>query len=225
MNDPYRWLEDPDSERTKAYVDAQNAITRPFLDNCEYKEKIKTKITNLWNYQKLSTPYKYGENYYQFKNSGLQNQSVIYVQKTLDDEAKVFFDPNTLSEDGTVALSMSKFSEDGKTFAYGLSSSGSDWIEIHFKDTETGKDYDEVLKKVKYSTMTWMHDNKGFFYGGYLNQEGKADGSEVKSSEYQKLYYHVLGTDQASDIPVVKFDDPQLRMYFIDIFSYTLSLL
>ncbi|KAJ8979886.1 hypothetical protein NQ317_017509 [Molorchus minor] len=210
--DPYRWLENPDSKETKAFVDAQNVITRPFLDQCEYREKIKDQITKLWNYPKHSVPFRHGNKYFQYRNTGLQNQSVIFIQDDLNSEAKVFLDPNKLSEDGTVALSGTAFSEDGKTFAYGLSSSGSDWIEIKFRDVESGKDYAEVLKKVKYSPMTWMHDNKGFFYGGYLEQTGKTDGSETKSSEKQKLYYHKLGSDQSEDIMAVEFEDMQLRM-------------
>jgi prolyl oligopeptidase len=212
ISDPYRWLEDPDAEETQKFVDAQNSVTRPYLDGCSFKESIKSKITQLWNYPKFSTPYRHGNKYYQYRNTGLQNQSVIYVQQDLSSKAEIFLDPNTLSEDGTVALSGTAFSEDGKTFAYGLSSSGSDWLEIKFKNVDDGKDYSEILKKVKFSPMTWMHDNKGFFYGAYMDQTGKADGSETKSNENQKLYYHELGTDQSQDIVVVEFDDPQLRI-------------
>lgn len=212
VSDPYRWLEDPDSEETKAFVDAQNNITRPYIDSCPYKESIKSRITTLWNYPKHSVPFKHGNKYYQYRNSGLQNQSVIYVQDNLQDKGEIFLDPNTLSDDGTIALSNTSFSEDGKTFAYGLSASGSDWREIKFKNVDTGEDYPETLKKVKYSSMSWMHDNKGFFYGGYLNQTGKADGSETTSSEHQKVYYHELGTDQSKDVEVVEFDDKEIRI-------------
>ncbi|XP_072402029.1 prolyl endopeptidase isoform X1 [Diabrotica undecimpunctata] len=212
VTDPYRWLEDPDSEETQAYVNAQNAITRPYLESCPHKLEIKKKITQLWNYPKMSTPFLHGTKYYQFRNTGLQDQGIIYTMDKLDDEGKIFLNPNTFSEDGTVALSGTSFSEDGKTFAYGLSSSGSDWVEIKFRNVETGKDHDEILTKVKYSPMAWMHDNIGFFYGGYLHQTGKTDGSETKSSEYQKLYYHRLGTDQSKDVMAVEFDDHQLRM-------------
>ncbi|XP_060537343.1 prolyl endopeptidase [Cylas formicarius] len=212
VKDPYRWLEDPDSENTQSFVNAQNELTRPYIDSCPYKEGIKNRITNLWNYPKYSTPFRHGNKYYQYRNTGLQNQSVIYVQETLQDEGQVFLDPNIMSEDGTVALSGTAFSEDGKTFAYGLSSSGSDWIEIRFKNVDDGKDHKEVLKKVKYSPMTWMHDNKGFFYGAYLDQVGKADGSETTNSESQKLYYHELGTDQSEDVEAIEFEDKELRM-------------
>ncbi|KAL1493097.1 hypothetical protein ABEB36_011224 [Hypothenemus hampei] len=212
VKDPYRWLEDPDSEETKKFVEEQNAITHPYLNSCSYKESIKSRITKLWNFPKCSAPYRHGNKYFEYRNTGLQNQSVIYVQESLKDEGTIFFDPNTLSDDGTVALSGIAFSEDGSAVAYGLSSSGSDWIEIKFKDVSTGKDYPETLTKVKYSTMSWMHDNKGFFYGGYLEQKGKADGSEITSNENQKLYYHELGTDQSEDIEVVQFEDKEFRI-------------
>lgn len=212
VSDPYRWLEDPDAEETQRFVNAQNEITKPYIDSCPYKENIKSRITKLWNYPKYTAPFKHGDKYYQYRNTGLQNQSVVFVQETLQDKGTVFIDPNTLSEDGTVALSGTCFSEDGQVFAYGLSSSGSDWIEIRFKSVNTGKDYPEVLKRVKYSSMTWMHDNKGFFYGAYLNQTGKADGSETTSSENQKVYYHELGTDQSQDVEAIEFEDKELRM-------------
>ncbi|XP_066158222.1 prolyl endopeptidase isoform X1 [Euwallacea fornicatus] len=212
VEDPYRWLEDPDSEETKRFVDVQNEITRPYLNSCTHKDFIKSRVTKLWNYPRCSAPFRRGDKYFQYRNSGLQNQSVLYVMESIKDHGRVFLDPNLLSKDGTVALSDTSFSEDGNVFAYGLSSSGSDWIEIKFKDVVTGADYPETLKKVKYSPMAWMHDNKGFFYGAYLNQEGKADGSETTSSENQKLYYHELGTDQSQDVVAAEFQDKELRI-------------
>ncbi|KAL3283845.1 hypothetical protein HHI36_018015 [Cryptolaemus montrouzieri] len=209
--DPYRWLESPDAEKTKEFVEAQNRVTIPFLDECEYKPAIREKITKLWNYPKASEPYRHGSHYFQYRNTGLQNQSVIYKMDELHTEGKVFLDPNTLSPDGTIALQASSFSDNGKIFAYGLSKSGSDWIEVRFRSVETGEDYNEVLKKVRYSSLTWMKDNVGFFYGGYLDQI-KSDGTEIDASENQKLYYHKLGTEQDKDIVTVKFDDPHLRI-------------
>ncbi|XP_046965734.1 prolyl endopeptidase isoform X1 [Vanessa cardui] len=203
--DPYRWLEDPDSEETKAFIDAENNITRPFLDSCPVKKDIHNRLTELWNYPKYSCPFKRGDRYFFFKNTGLQNQNVLYMQKGLDKEPEVFLDPNTFSEDGTVALSGYRFTEDGLTFAYGLSASGSDWITIHLKDVVTGKDYPEVLKKVKFASMAWSKDNKGLFYSRYPDQTGKTDGSETEVNRDQKLCYHRLDTPQSDDVIVVEF--------------------
>ncbi|KAG5346645.1 PPCE endopeptidase, partial [Acromyrmex charruanus] len=164
ISDPYRWLEDPDSPETKAFVDAQNAITKP----------------------------------------------VLYVQDTLESEPKVFLDPNTFSEDGTIAITSSSFTEDGSIFAYGLSKSGSDWRTIHFLNAHTGEKYSEILEKVKFSSITWTHDNHGIFYGQYRDQQGKTDGSETLGNENQKLCYHVVGTSQSDDVVAVEFPEEPL---------------
>lgn len=158
-------MEDPENPEVKKYIDEQNDISRPYLNGFKDREQLTSGLRKMWNYPKYSCPSRHGSKYFFYKNSGLQNQSILYVKDSLDGEATEFLDPNSLSPDGTVSLSGTKFSEDGKTFAYGLSTSGSDWIVIHFKDVESGKDYSEVLAKVKFSSMAWTHDNKGIFYG------------------------------------------------------------
>lgn len=162
--DPYRWLEDPESAETGAFVEAQNAISQPFLESSTVRQQLNDKLTALWNYPKFSAPARRGDNYFHYANSGLQNQSVLYKQTALDAEPTVFLDPNTLSADGTVALSSTSFSEDGRNFAYGLSESGSDWIKIMVRNVETGADYPECLERIKFSSLHWTKDNKGFFY-------------------------------------------------------------
>ncbi|BFZ21312.1 hypothetical protein BsWGS_24351 [Bradybaena similaris] len=215
--DPYRWLEDPDSEETKAFVEAQNLISKPFIDACPVKEQIQKRITEVWDYPKYGCPKKHGNHYYYFHNSGLQNQSVLYVQDSLTSEPRVFLDPNTLSEDGTVSLSGHTFTENGATFAYGLSQSGSDWVTIKFKQAPTGEDLPDTLERVKFSSMAWMHNHVGFFYNRYPVQEGKADGTETTSSINQKLYYHNLGTAQSQDVLVAEIPEHPRWMVGADV--------
>lgn len=147
MADPFRWMEDPENADVKKFVQEQNEISGPYLNAFADREQISTTLRNMWNYPKYSCPYRHANKYFFYKNSGLQNQSILYVQDSIDGEPSVFLDPNTLSADGTISLSTTKFSEDGKVFGYGLSTSGSDWNTIHFKNVETGKYYDhEHLK-------------------------------------------------------------------------------
>ena len=197
VKDPYRWLENPDSEATKAWVTEQNKLTFGYLAQIPVREKIKQRITQLWDYEKFDIPFKLGNRYFYFKNDGLQNQSVLYTLKSLDDEPQVLLDPNTLSEDGTVALSGLSISDDGKLMAYGLSTSGSDWIEYRVKEVETGTDREDIIKWIKFSGVSWTKDNQGFFYSRYDEPNEQTKLEDI--NYYQKLYYHRLGTSQSED--------------------------
>ncbi|RUS91599.1 hypothetical protein EGW08_000572 [Elysia chlorotica] len=205
--DPYRWLEDPDGEETKAFVDAQNEISEPFINSCPIKDQMKKRITEVWDFPKYGCPFKHGSHYFYFHNSGLQNQHVMYIQDSLDGEARVFLDPNKLSEDGTISMGSFEFTENGEVLAYTLSESGSDWRTIKFKEVPSGKDLPDVLKRVKFSCLSWTHDHKGLFYNSYPQQEGRTDGTETTANSNQKLYYHRLGTDQSEDVLVVEMLD------------------
>ena len=198
--DPYRWLEDLDSEQTRAWVEAQNRLTFDYLQRIPARQRLLERLTQLWNYEKYSQPFKEGGRYFYFKNDGLQNQSVLYTQESLAGEARVLLDPNTLSEDGTVALSGIAISRDGRYLAYGLSRSGSDWQEWKVRDIETGEDLPDHLRWIKFSGASWTLDGQGFFYSRY---DEPPPGREYESANYfQKLYYHRLGTPQSEDLLV-----------------------
>jgi prolyl oligopeptidase len=195
--DPYRWLEDLDSEETAAWVAAQNQLTSTYLSAIPARERIRERLTQLWNYEKYDAPTKVGGRYFFAKNDGLQNQSVIYTLDRLDGTPRLLIDPNTLSGDGTVALTAYSVSEDGKRVAYGLSSAGSDWEEWRVRDVATGQDLPDRIQWVKFSTTAWTHDHQGFFYSRY--DQPKPGEQPEKANYFQKLYYHRLGTDQRED--------------------------
>jgi prolyl oligopeptidase len=203
--DPYRWLEDDNSPETKAWVEAQNKVTFAYLNRIPEREQIKKRLTELWNYEKYSAPFKRGSRYFYYKNDGLQNQSVLYVTDSVADKGRVLLDPNKLSTDGTVALSGLAISDDGKLMAYGLASAGSDWQEWRFMEVETGKDLPDVLKNIKFSGASWTLDGKGVYYSRYP----EADAKSKLSGEnfYQKLYFHKLGTPQTEDALIYERTD------------------
>ncbi|MEL6853943.1 MAG: S9 family peptidase, partial [Cyanobacteria bacterium J06607_13] len=203
--DPYRWLEDPNSDETKAWVAAQNEVTFGYLHQLPGRSQLNTRLTELWNYERYGIPFKQNNRYFYYKNDGLQNQSVLYTLPTLDAEPTVLLDPNTLSEDGTVALAGIALSENAKYLAYGLSTAGSDWVEWHVHDIETGQDTDDLLKWVKFSGAAWTHDHQGFFYSRYDEPNEASKLEDV--NYYQKLYYHRLGTPQSEDTLIYERPD------------------
>lgn len=193
--DPYRWLEDDNSEETAEWVKQQNAVTNSYLESIPFRGKLKEQFTALSNYEKMGTPWKEEGKYYFYKNDGLQNQSVLFECDSLGGEAKILLDPNKLSDDGTVSLSSISFSKDRKYLAYVISRSGSDWNEIYVMNTETGEVLEDHIMWAKFTGASWKGD--GFYYSAY---DAPTDGKGLSAkNEFQKVYYHKLGTPQSSD--------------------------
>ncbi|KAK2995129.1 hypothetical protein RJ640_020769 [Escallonia rubra] len=214
VSDPYRWLEDPDSEEVKDFVQKQVELTESVLKTCDTREKLREKLTKFYDYPKYDAPFKQGDKYFYFHNTGLQPQKVLYVQDSLDGEPEVLLDPNALSEDGTVSLNTYAISEDAKYLGYALSSSGSDWVTIKVMRVEDKGAEPDTLTWVKFSGISWTHDSKGFFYTRYPapNEGEKLDaGTETNANLHNQLYYHFLGTDQSEDILCWK--DPENPKY------------
>jgi len=211
ISDPFRWLEDDNSAETKAWVEAQNKVTFAYLNEIPERAKIKARLTELWNYERFSAPFEQGGKYFYTKNDGLQNQSVWYVAESVNDKGRVLLDPNRLSTDGTVALNGLRISDDGKLLAYGLSSSGSDWVEWRFREVDTGKDLTDALKDIKFSGASFSKDGKGVFYSRFPATDEKA---KLTSLNYnQKIYYHKLGTPQSEDVLVYeRADDKEMSV-------------
>ncbi|MBC8139260.1 MAG: S9 family peptidase, partial [Fibrella sp.] len=197
VTDPFRPLEDADADATKAWVNAENAITESYLSAIPERGKIKARLTELVNYERFGLPEKEGGRYFYSRNTGLQNQSVLYVADALNAEPRVLLDPNTLSADGTVALSGSAVSEDGKYLAYGIASAGSDWNEWKICDIATGKDLPDTLKWIKFSGATWAKDSSGFYYSRYA--EPKLGQALQEANYFPKVYFHKIGDEQAKD--------------------------
>ena len=205
--DPYRWLEDANSPQAQAWVEAENKLTFGYLRQIPSRERIHQRVAQLWDYEKFGVPQKEGGHYFYSRNSGLQNQSVIYTSSALDQTPTELLDPNKLSTDGTVSLGGYSISEDGRYMAYGLNTSGSDWLVWHVKDVGTGKDLADEIDWSKFSGASWTKDNKGFFYSAYDKPDEK---TQLQSVNYfQKLYYHVIGTKQDKDVLV--YDRPDQK--------------
>jgi prolyl oligopeptidase len=205
--DPYRWLEDDvrKSQEVKEWVDAENKVTEAYLATIPEREGIKKRLTELWNYERYSAPFKIGGHFFYSKNDGLQNQSVLYVQDRLDGEARVLIDPNTWSKDGTVALSGMSVSDDAKYLGFARSEAGSDWQTWKVMSIDTGKVLDDEVKWVKHSGAAWTKDGKGFFYGRF--DEPKKDQQFQSLNLNQKLFYHRIGAPQSDDVLVYKRPD------------------
>jgi prolyl oligopeptidase len=203
--DPYRWLEEIDSPRTRQWIEAQNQVTFEFLKRIPARKAIRQRLTELWDYEKVGVPFKESGRIFFTRNDGLQDQSVLYWLESLNAEPQVLLDPNQLSEDGTIALTGYAASPDGRLLAYGLSEAGSDWQEWRVRAVDTGQDLDDVLHWVKFSDASWSKDNLGFYYSRYDEPES---GAEYKGANYyHKLYYHRIGTPQAEDVLVYERPD------------------
>ncbi|MGA2966254.1 MAG: prolyl oligopeptidase family serine peptidase [Terriglobales bacterium] len=202
--DPYRWLEDTDSAETLAWVEAENKLTFGYLERIPYRQKIRERLTKLWNYERFSVPEQKGGRYFFSHNDGLQNQAVLLVAESLEAKPRVLLDPNTLSSDGTVALAGYSITEDGKRMAYALSASGSDWTEWRVRDVATGKDLPDLIQWVKDSGVAWTKDGKGFYYSRFAEPKG----SMMRDANYfNKLYYHILGMPQSEDALIYERPD------------------
>lgn len=200
--DPYRWLEDDvrENKDVAAWVEAKNKETFGYLETIPEREPIRKRLNELWNYEKFGTPFNAGGRYYYYHNSGLQNQSVLFTQDSLDDEATVFMDPNSWSKDGTVALAGTQFSGDGRYVAYGVQEAGSDWRKWKVRDIDSGKDLDDELNWVKFNSPDWTKDGKGFFYARYPEPSDDAEFQALNLN--MKVYYHRVGTSQDRDVLV-----------------------
>ena len=200
--DPYRWLETDvrESKEVSEWIDAENKVTFAYLESLPYREAIKKRLTDLWNYERYTVPFKEGGRYYFLKNNGLQNQFVLYTQDSLVEKPRVLIDPNGWSKDGTIALNGLSFSDDGRDLAYGVAEAGSDWVTWHVMEIDSGTILPDEIKWVKFPGTSWTKDSAGFFYSRYPEPE---KGSAFQSlNKNQKVYYHRVGTPQSSDVLV-----------------------
>lgn len=208
--DPYRWLEDDNSEETKAWVKAQNDVTFGYLNQIPFRKDMEARLTKIYNYERFGAPSKEGNLYYFFRNDGLQNQAVLYSQASLDGEAKIVLDPNTLSKDGTVALGNTSYNKEGSLLGYTVSEAGSDWNTARVRDLKTGKDLSDEVRWIKFSGLSWYKN--GFFYSRY--PEPKAGDALKGKSLNHRFYYHAIGTPQSQDELIYSDDkNPNYNMY------------
>ncbi|HEX4561332.1 MAG TPA: prolyl oligopeptidase family serine peptidase [Gemmatimonadales bacterium] len=199
VEDPYRWLEEVEAPETKAWVEAQNAVTFAFLEAIPQREAIHRRLTELWSYERVGVPTHKAGRWFYFRNDGLQNQAVLYrTDGTPDGPPVVLLDPNLLSTDGTTALGVTAISEDGRLLAYSVSESGSDWNVIRIRDVATGADLPDELRWVKFSSIAWRHDGAGFYYSRYPEPAAAAD-PLLDVNKHHKLYYHSVGSSQDRD--------------------------
>ncbi|MEO1050334.1 MAG: prolyl oligopeptidase family serine peptidase [Bacteroidota bacterium] len=211
--DPYRWLEDDRSEATAKWVSSQNEVTFGYLNDIPFRDNIKSRLTELLDYERVFAPSKHGDYYYFSKNDGLQNQNVLYRKKGEDGEAEVFIDPNTFNEEGTISMMGTSFSKDGSLFGFLISEGGSDWRKAIVLNAQNKEMVGDTLKDIKFSGLSWK-GNEGFFYSSYDKPEA---GSELSAkTQYHKLYYHKLGTPQSED-KLIFGGEKQPRRY---IFAY-----
>jgi prolyl oligopeptidase len=203
--DPYRWLEDVDSPQTQRWIAEENALTESVLSTVPRRAAISARLTEVWNYERRSVPERTGALYAYFRNTGLQNQAVLYVTRDLAEPGRVLLDPNTLSPDGTVALSGSAFSDDGSRLAYSISSSGSDWQEWHVRDVASGSDLPDVVRWSKFSGASWKRDGSGFYYSRY--DEPASDNKFKDTNFFHKVFFHKVGTPQSTDLLVYERPD------------------
>ncbi|MEY2774374.1 MAG: hypothetical protein RLZZ275_721, partial [Bacteroidota bacterium] len=208
--DPYRWLEDDRSAETGTWVDAQNAVTRAFLDSIPVLPELRKRYEELYNYEKIGVPRRIGSRYYVAKNDGLQNQSVWYVRDSLTGTDQVFLDPNALSKDGTVTATLGEASDDDRYLTVIRSEGGSDWQEIRVMDLTSGKETGDVLKWVKFSGTSWV--GNGFYYSRYPAPDGSALSAE---NTFHSVYFHALGTPQSADKLVFRDDAEPNRYHFV----------
>jgi prolyl oligopeptidase len=210
--DPYRWLENEKSAETKAWVDEQNKLTFSYLETIPYREKLKARLTELYNYPRISAPFRRGDTYFFTKNDGLQNQSVFYIQKGVNGTPEVFLDPNKFSADGTSVLSAFALSKDGKYVAYGISQGGSDWVTLSVMEVGSRNKLTDEIKWMKASGVAWQGD--GFYYSRYPEPE---QGRELTTkNEFQTVYFHKVGTPQSADVLIYEDKDHPQRFHNAD---------